>query len=50
VLTPAGPLWRVSGANGENVIDAIGLTRAEAWYRAVEQARALGMLGRYPTP
>jgi hypothetical protein len=31
VLTPEGPRWRVTGANGENVIDATGETRAEAW-------------------
>jgi hypothetical protein len=46
VLTPAGPRWRVAGANGENVIDATGETQAEAWHRAVEQARSLGMPGR----
>jgi hypothetical protein len=39
-------LWNVSGHNGENLIRAEGTTRAEAWVRAVEQARSLGMLGR----
>ena len=37
------------GANGENVLDATGESQAEAWQRAVEQARSLGMLGRDPT-
>jgi hypothetical protein len=45
-LTPAGPRWRVSGASGENVLGATGETQAEAWHRAAEQARSLGMLGR----
>jgi hypothetical protein len=40
-----GPLWRVTGANGENALDVTGETQAEAWYRAIEQARSLGMLG-----
>jgi hypothetical protein len=40
-----GMLWIVSGSNGENLIRAEGSTRAEAWVRAVEQARTLGMLG-----
>jgi hypothetical protein len=40
-----GLLWIVSGSNGENLIRAEGSTRAEAWIRAVEQARSLGMLG-----
>jgi hypothetical protein len=38
--------WVVTGQNGENLIRAEGPTRAEAWIRAVEQARSLGMLGR----
>jgi hypothetical protein len=46
VLTPTGPRWHVSGVNGENVIEATGETQAEAWHRAAEQARSLGMLGR----
>jgi hypothetical protein len=45
VLTQTGHLWRVSGANGENAIDATGETQAEAWFRAAEQARTLGFLG-----
>jgi hypothetical protein len=36
--------WVVSGANGENILDARGRTQAEAWWRACEQARAVGML------
>jgi hypothetical protein len=45
-LTPAGARWRVTGASGENVLEATGETQAEAWHRAVEQARSLGLLGR----
>jgi hypothetical protein len=41
-----GLLWIVSGSNGENLIRAEGATRSEAWIRAVEQARSLGMIGR----
>ena len=44
--TPAGPAWLVTGANGENVIEAHAATQAEAWHKAAEQARSLGMLGR----
>ena len=40
-----GLSWLVWGSNGENLIRAEGATRDEAWGRAVEQARALGMLG-----
>jgi hypothetical protein len=44
--TAAGVVaWVVSGTNGENLIRAEGSTRDEAWIRAVEQARSLGMLG-----
>ncbi|SIN69983.1 hypothetical protein SAMN05444166_0224 [Singulisphaera sp. GP187] len=39
-------VWVVSGYNGENLIRADGATQAEAWHRAIEQARVLGMLGR----
>ena len=37
-------LWCVSGSNGENAVRAEGRTQAEAWWRACEQARAVGML------
>jgi hypothetical protein len=33
-----------TGQNGENLINAEGATAAEAWWRAVEQARSVGML------
>jgi hypothetical protein len=36
--------WLVSGTNGENLIRAEGKSRAEAWWRACEQAAAVGML------
>jgi hypothetical protein len=35
----------VTGANGENVMEARAATQAEAWHRAAEQTRSLGMLG-----
>ena len=41
--TAAG--WLATGSNGENSILAQGATQKEAWHRAVEQARAVGMLG-----
>jgi hypothetical protein len=41
-----GLTWLVWGSNGENLIRAEGATRDEAWAGAIEQARALGMLGR----
>ena len=44
VMTPAGAAWLVTGANGENVIEARGATQTEAWHRACQQAEALGML------
>ena len=50
ILTGAGPVWLVSGANGENVIEARAATQAEAWDRACRQAEALGMLGRRKGP
>ena len=39
-------VWVVTGHNGENLIRAEGATQGEAWRRAVEQAREVGMLGR----
>jgi hypothetical protein len=36
--------WWVTGANGENLVSASGATQAEAWWRACEQARSVGML------
>jgi hypothetical protein len=44
---PQAPVWRVTGRqNAGGVLDATGKTRAEAWQRAVAQARALGLPGR----
>src|SRR4051812_3282749 len=37
-------VWVVSGSNGENLVHASGPTAVEAWRRAAEQARLLGML------
>ena len=34
IHTAAGPIWLVTGTNGENMIDARGKTQAEAWHRA----------------
>jgi hypothetical protein len=42
IATAAG--WLVTDTNGENALDARGKTLAEAWWRACEQARAVGML------
>jgi hypothetical protein len=36
----------VSGTNVENQIRAVGATELEAWSRAADRARAVGMLGR----
>jgi hypothetical protein len=40
-----GNSWLVSAYLGENVIYATGGSQAEAWGRACERARAVGMLG-----
>jgi hypothetical protein len=37
-------MWLVTGTNGENAIRAEGLSRDEAWWAAVGQARAVGMI------
>jgi hypothetical protein len=42
VATSSG--WLVTGTNGENSIVSLGRSQAEAWWRACEQARAVGML------
>jgi hypothetical protein len=42
---PGGRRWVVGGTNGEKAIRAEGRSEAEAWRAAVEQARAVGMLG-----
>ena len=39
-----GKTWAVHGTNGENVFDAAGATLEEAYGRACEHARAVGML------
>ena len=43
-----GETWAVYGTNGENVIDAAGPALDEAYWRACEQARAVGMLAPAP--
>jgi hypothetical protein len=45
-MPDAGALmtWLVSGANSENRIHAEGQTQSEAWWRACQQAEAVGML------
>jgi hypothetical protein len=48
--SPTGPVWIVSGYNGENLVCIAGPTRDEAWWLACEQARAAGMLGRPVMP
>ena len=37
-------VWLVTGTNGENTVVSPGRSQAEAWWRACEQARAVGML------
>jgi len=37
--------WLVTGTNGENAVSATGKSQAEAWYKALVQARAVGMAG-----
>jgi hypothetical protein len=44
--TGGASVWLLTGANGENRIHAEGRTQAEAWYRAMLQAEALGMLAK----
>ena len=44
ILTAEGPVWCVSGSNGENAVSARGWSQAEAWHRACLQAEAVGML------
>lgn len=41
-----GPVWIVSGFNGENQVLTAAATRDEAWWQACLQARSVGMLGR----
>jgi hypothetical protein len=38
--------WWVTETNGENAIQARGDTMEEAWWQAVQQAEAVGMIGR----
>jgi hypothetical protein len=38
--------WLVTGHRGGRWLMAQGATRGDAWGRAVEEARSLGMLGR----
>jgi hypothetical protein len=39
----SGLVWIVSGANGENRIEALGVSQDEAWHNAVLQAEAVGV-------
>lgn len=45
-----GPVWIVSGYNGENQVLTAATTRDEAWWQACLQARSVGMLGRLTPP
>jgi hypothetical protein len=47
VSTPTGFEWLVTGTlvHGECPLRATGRTRAEAWQRACDLARAMGLLG-----
>jgi hypothetical protein len=44
VGSPHALVWCVEGGNGENRIRVYARTQAEAWSRACEAARAVGML------
>jgi hypothetical protein len=44
-LSAHGPIWIVSGYNGENQVLTASATRDEAWWHACIQARSVGMLG-----
>jgi hypothetical protein len=44
-----GPVWIVSGYNGENQVLTAAPTLEEAWWLACVQARSVGMLGRPAT-
>jgi len=41
---------QVDGSNGENKLRVESSTPAEAWFRAVEAAAAVGMLADWPRP
>jgi hypothetical protein len=45
-----GPAWVVTGTNGENRLHASAATQAEAWWRACEQAREVGLLAPRRSP
>ena len=45
-----GPIWIVSGYNGENQVLTASPSRDRAWWEACLQARSVGMLGRFPIP
>jgi hypothetical protein len=45
-----GPVWIVSGYNGENQVLTASPSRDEAWWMACVQARSVGMLGRPVMP
>ena len=43
-----GAVWQIDGRNGENMLLVHASTQAEAWQRAVEFARSLGILAPAP--
>jgi hypothetical protein len=43
--TAGGAGWLVTGRNGENMISAWAASQSEAWWRAVQQAEAVGLAG-----
>jgi hypothetical protein len=45
-----GPLWLVTGTNGENMLNASATTQAGAWWAACVQAREVGMLAPEEAP
>jgi hypothetical protein len=50
ILTTEGAAWIVTGANGENAVNARERSQAEAWHRSCQQAEAAVMLRREEKP
>jgi hypothetical protein len=46
ITMPHGLVWLVTCTRGQHMVQTTAPTQAEAWQLAVDQAEALGMLGR----
>ncbi|MBV8606273.1 MAG: hypothetical protein JO034_02280 [Singulisphaera sp.] len=49
-IEDGGPVWVVTGTNGENTIRAEGATCAEVWRHPLDRASADGILPGWPRP